>query len=325
MVEPLGGQVFHPVLIRARPGAAVVAAGEPGDLDRGAGGRDPLGVEIRLGEREERVDRALDQQRRRLDPVEHGGRAGFAQQVEGGLVGGAGGGHRQVGGAHVGGEAPAGRVVTAGAGPEEDPGPALLEHAGRGGLRGLREEGAAQVVPGDRRDDRVDPLILPGEEQGEGAAVGAADHPDPWVAGRVGLHLGALRQPVEQALRVLDLVVRAVQVDLAGAAAEALRGPGEHGVAPGREGLGIRADRVLAAAEAVREQDRRHFPGPLPGQQEAGVEIDRLVVPGAGADRDPKVLGGPGGALGQHRPDRRGGDQHEHDRGGDRLAPGHPG
>ena len=81
------------------------------------------------------------------------------------------------------------------------------------------------------RDDRVDPGVLRGEQQGQAAAVGAADHADPGVAGGVGADVGAGGQPVEQPLGVAHLVVGAVQVDLTAAAAEAPRGPGQHRVA----------------------------------------------------------------------------------------------
>ena len=71
-----------------------MAAGEPGDPDRGAGRRDAAGVGVRLGEREEGVDLALDQQRRRLDPARarRPGWTGAAGPRS--AVGTPGGGHR---------------------------------------------------------------------------------------------------------------------------------------------------------------------------------------------------------------------------------------
>src|SRR4051794_14921572 len=160
--------------------------------------------------------------------------------------------------------------------------PALLEDTGRGGEGGLRQEDLGQVVPGDRGDDRVAPRILPGEQQGQAAAVRATDHADSRVAGRVQPHLGAGGQPGEQPPGVAHLVVGAVQVDLAAAAAEALGGPGEHRIAPVGERLGVGADRILRAAEAVREQHRGHPAGAVARQIETGIELDRLVAGRAG-------------------------------------------
>src|SRR5207249_3041642 len=104
-----------------------------------------------------------------------------------------------------------GRLATA----EEQPGPHLLEHpGGRPGTGGLREERVAQVVPGDLGHDRVDPLVVAGRHQGEPAAVRTADYGHPRITGRVGADLRSGGQPVDQALGVAYLPVRAVQVDL---------------------------------------------------------------------------------------------------------------
>ncbi len=51
-VEPVQRLVEDEVGLRV---AAVVAAGDPGDLDRRAGGRDGPGVEVGVAEREQRV------------------------------------------------------------------------------------------------------------------------------------------------------------------------------------------------------------------------------------------------------------------------------
>jgi hypothetical protein len=68
-------------------------------------------------------------------------------------------------------------------------------------------------------------------------------------------------------------------VDLAAAAAEAAGGPGQDGVPAVGQGLRVVADRVLGAAEAVPQQDRRRLV--VAGRQvEPGVQVDRL---GAGA------------------------------------------
>src|SRR5215470_10305982 len=105
---------------------------------------------------------------------------------------------------------------------EQEPRPLLLEHpVARGGaLGGVREQRGGQVVPGDLRDDRVDPAVVGRGQQRDPAAVGRAGDADPWVAGAVEPHPGLLGQPADQLLGVLDLIVRRVQRDLAGGGAE---------------------------------------------------------------------------------------------------------
>ena len=71
VVQPLRGQEVQPVGVGLRAAAAVVPAGEPGDAHGRVVRRDAAGVRVRLGEREQRVRLALDQQRRRGDPVDH--------------------------------------------------------------------------------------------------------------------------------------------------------------------------------------------------------------------------------------------------------------
>src|SRR6185437_14390782 len=65
--------------------------------------------------------------------------------------------------------------------------PLPLEHpVARGGaLGGVREQRGGQVVPGDLRDDRVDPAVVGRGHQRNPAAVGRARDADPWVAGPV--------------------------------------------------------------------------------------------------------------------------------------------
>ena len=152
---------------------------------------------------------------------------------------------------------------------EEQPGPQPLVDAGVGVLGGggdgprvdvaglRREERRGQRVPGDLRRDGVDPVVVGGAEQGQRAAVGAAGHADPRVAGAVELHVVPLGQPVDQRGEVGDLVPRVVQPDLPGAAPEAAGRVGEDDVAALGEVAGVVGDRVLAAAEAVREDDGR--------------------------------------------------------------------
>ena len=72
---------------------------------------------------------------------------------------------------------------------------------------GVREQGLPQVVPGDHRGQRVHPAVVPGQQQREGAAVGAAGDAHPRIAGPVQNHLGSRGQPVDQRSRVGHLVV----------------------------------------------------------------------------------------------------------------------
>src|SRR5690606_6660228 len=133
-------------------------------------------------------------------------------------------------------------------GVDEDAGPQLLEHA-------AREQRVGEVEVGDGRGDRVDPVVVSGGEQGDGAAVGAAGHADARVAVLVELDLGPAGQPVEQPGDVGDLALGVVQPDLPGGLPEAARGPGEDRVAVPGEVLGLLPHVLLAAAEAVSEQD----------------------------------------------------------------------
>ena len=265
VVEPLVGEVVQPILVGLRSGAAVVAAGEPGHPYGRAVRGEPARVGIRLGQREQAVRLALDQQRRRLDPVEHAGRAGSFEQRDVGRCGRAGRCDRQIGPADIGGEPPAGRVVgrrgrigqarapverwcrspEAGrrrgraAAAEKQTGPRLLEHAvARRAAIGGRQERRRQVVPRDHRDDRVDPLVVRREEQREPAAVRAADGRHPRIVrNRSSATSGRRGEPVDQLGAVLDLPVGTVQVDLAAAGAEALGRPRQDRVAPARQVL----------------------------------------------------------------------------------------
>ncbi len=153
VVEPLADRVAHPLVRRA----AVVAASVPEHPDGAAGRGDLPGGGVGLVEPEQGVRLALDDQRRRGDPVRDRGGGGAAQELGGGGGEPAGGGGLGVGGAEGGGEAAAGgrdaaahcvvrrarrlvdrsldrpaRTTARGeARREEHPGPAALEHAVR--------------------------------------------------------------------------------------------------------------------------------------------------------------------------------------------------
>jgi hypothetical protein len=159
-----------------------------------------------------------------------------------------------------------------------------------------------EVVPGDDRDDRVDP----GVERRDGvldlAAVGAADHADPRVAGGL---LGDVADPagaagavvervaagagedVDHAAAGLAVVLRVVERDLAGGGAEPETGVGEHHVALVDEALpdGGLVAVVLASAEPVGGEDRGRLVG--------GADVVRLVDVGADRARLVVVRAGP--------------------------------
>src|SRR6185369_16359231 len=104
-----------------------------------------------------------------------GGGAGLAG---GGLAAGAGGGAGTglAGRGRGDGAAEADRALG-----EQESRPLPLEHpVARGGaLGGVREQRGGQVVPGDLRDDRVDPAVVGRGQQRDPAAVGRARDADP--------------------------------------------------------------------------------------------------------------------------------------------------
>ncbi len=223
--------------------AAVVAARDPVDVDGGAVGADRLRGLVGLAEREQGVGLALHQQRRHLDVLADRGRRTLLQQLARLGVRRARLGDPLVHPAQHGLE-----PLTAAAGVDEDAGPQLLEHA-------VREQPVGEVPVRDRRGDGVHALVVARGEQGNGAAVGAAGHADAGVALLVELDLGLLGQPIDELRDVGDLALRVVQADLPGRLAEAAGRPGQDRVAVPGEILGLLPYVVLAAAEAVPEQD----------------------------------------------------------------------
>ncbi len=187
---------------------------------------------------------------------------------------------------------------------EEQVGPQPLVHSGRavgdpaGETGVVRRERVGQVVPGDDRDQRVHPPVLHRHGVLHLAAVGAADHahlrvvrdvaapfpghgPHPALAagGVVGVGVPP-RQHADQLAACLAVPVRVVEVDLAAGAAEPEPGVGEdhvalpHEAACGGPLLGV----VLAAAEAVRGQDRRRAVPPVHAGRRVEVGADRARV-----------------------------------------------
>src|SRR5690606_33188018 len=94
---------------------------------------------------------------------------------------------------------------------------------------------------------------------------------------------------------VLDLVVGGVERDVPGGAAESASRPGQHRVSGAGEAARLAGDVVLAAAEAVRQQDRR-CPVASGGFVERRVERDVRVVSGAAGHGD-ALLGGADGRF----------------------------
>ena len=268
----------HRLLVAGRRAArAVVPAVHPADRDRGAlSGQRPRGG-VGLGDPEQRVGHALDE-------IGRGGEAGEqrsrAVRVEQGQQLGAG--LSRLGRAE---EEPAhGRVEPAAhrrggrptrSGPrgtgvgrlEERGGPELLERAGggdgfevgRGRRRGggrdvLGEERLGEVVPGDRRDDGVHPLVRGAEHEGQRAAVGAARDAHPGVASAVEPDVRSRGEEVDERPGVRDLVVRVVEMDPPAGRAEPARRVGEDDVPTVGQVAGPVDEVGLAPAEPVGEE-----------------------------------------------------------------------
>ena len=169
--------------------------------------------------------------------------------------------------------------------------------------RALLVEARDERVPRDVRSDHVHPRVARGRDPLDAAAVRAAVHADPRVAGLVELGLGLRREPVDQGRYVTRLVVGGVDLHRAARLAEAARVPGQHVVA----GLAQRTDahaaeQLLGAGVLVglpahapprADQHRRR---PLAGREARGgeeVHADRRLVeradgrvPGLGSPRE---------------------------------------
>jgi hypothetical protein len=184
-VEPAGDLLAQGLDVPV-VGLGVVTAGEPEHLHRRAGGGDAAGVRVGLAESEQRVLGALDQQGRRLDPIQHPGRAAAVEHgpdLRGERAGRCGG---LVGGADVGAEPAAGQRV---------------HHGGRveGGQVG---RGAGRVVAGPTAAERVQQPTTGGSRSDAEEQTG----PQTLVDAAVGvLRSGGGR------LRVLDALVRGEQ------------------------------------------------------------------------------------------------------------------
>ena len=201
--------------------ARAVAAAEPEHLGRHpVGPQDPV-VGDRLVEREERVDGALDEERRNGDLVDEVARAAGAEpgQVVGREPAARDAGRERRVDVRV--KAPAGLP-----GRVEDARPARLD--GR-----VLVEARLERVPRDVGHDRVEALVERRGHELDAAAVGGAGHAHARIAGLVELGLGLGGHEVDELLHVAALGVRAVDGGRAARGAEAARIPGQDVVAGG--------------------------------------------------------------------------------------------
>ena len=198
---------------------------------------------MRLIEGEQRVDRALDQQRRRGDVADLVLEAEIVDQLDVGIFGDA-----EQHALDGDGEDP--RVLTGERQRKhawQDRAPAAVDGA-------PREQHVHQAVPGDRRHDRIDTVIDCRSGQLDAAAVGGAGHADPGIVDPVQCHLGQSRQIADDVGHVAALVVRRIQRQDSLGPPLAARIPG-HDVVPG---VAQRADPDhIARQEAVDIQLQR--------------------------------------------------------------------
>jgi hypothetical protein len=88
-------------------------------------------------------------------------------------------------------------------------------------------EACGERVPGDLRDDGVDPTILGGRHELDAPAVGAADHAHSRIPGGVQLHTGPCGHPVNQSGHVTCFIVRAVNFNGSRRLTKSSRVPGQ--------------------------------------------------------------------------------------------------
>lgn len=118
---------------------------------------------------------------------------------------------------------------------------------------------------------------MAGHQQAQRPAVGPARKTDPGIAGAVLEHLRPAAEQFDQPARVLHLVRRRVQGDLAGRTAEAAGAVGQDDVAVLGQIAGVAGFVLLGPAEAVGQHHRRH-PASDGRQEQRGVQPDRAPV-----------------------------------------------
>ena len=302
VVEPRADRVAHALVRRA----AVVAARVPEHAHRAAGRGDLPGGGVGLVQPEQRVRLALDDQRRRGDPVRDRRGGGAAQELRGGGgeptgggglgVGGAdGGGEAAAGGGHVGcgGRAggcwgrgvrrrirrsldrPAGAAARGETGGEEHPGPAALEDPVRGeGAAGGRVGGQRPRCGGGVREQRL-AQVVPGDHRRQrvdpGVVAGQQQRERPAVRPAGDAHPGIARTVLHH------VGVRGQPVDQ--------RAGVRH-----LEVRGVERDLSAAGAEAARRPREHDEPAV---DQRPGVGVDRgLRAAEAVRDQDRGRRGG---------------------------------
>ncbi len=126
------------------------------------------------------------------------------------------------------------------------------EHEAPAGLqRAVLVEARGERVPRDVRRDHVHARVTGGGDPLDPASVGAAVHAHARVSGLVQLRLRLLREPVDQRRRVARLVVRRVDLHLPTGLPEPARVPGQHVVAGAAERTEAHAAEELLGARVL--------------------------------------------------------------------------
>ncbi len=89
----------------------------------------------------------------------------------------------------------------------EQRGPAALE-------RLVLVQRSVEAVVGDRRHDRIDPLVVGGRDQLDAAAVRHADHAHPRIARPVEQDFGLVGEPADDGRHVTALEIGGVELQL---------------------------------------------------------------------------------------------------------------
>ena len=134
--------------------------------------------------------------------------------------------------------------------------PLLAERIKEAPPPGLRTailvEAGDEGVPGDHRDDRVDPAIQPSGDELDPAAIAGALHAEPRVARAVPLCLRLVGDVRDQPANVSSLEARAVGLHSPAGIVEPARVPGQHVVAGVEEDLRPRIAEVVQPRVACR-------------------------------------------------------------------------
>ena len=199
-VQPAQGPVDDHFTVVVVAEAGAVPAAVPDHLGGGAGLDQGQRVGVRLIQGEQRVDRALDQQRRGGDVADLVLESEIVDQFDVGVFGDAEqhplDGYREDPRV-LAGERQRKHRRQQGAPPTVDGAP--------------RKQHIHQAVPGDRRHDGIDAVIDCRSGQLDSAAVGGAGHADPGIVHPVQRNLGQSGQVADDVRHVAALVVRRIQ------------------------------------------------------------------------------------------------------------------